>query len=190
MVLSATAVFAISLLFAPRRGMLARFLLRRRNRIKTANENILTTLFRLDESSETPNAYHALDALAERRSMTSRQALPVLQRLQNQGLVLADSSSLGAGWRLTPPGFERARRVVRMHRLWEIYLTERLHLASDHVHSDAEDVEHLITPEIEAELERILHRPAVDPHGRPIPYADPDEGEPDEPAYRTPGGRS
>ncbi len=189
MVLSATFVFAISLGFAPRRGLLARLLLRRRNRIKTADENILTTLFRMDEASETPNAYHAVDALAERRSMTPRQALPVLQRLQNKGLVLADSSSLGAGWRLTPPGFDRARRVVRMHRLWEIYLTERLHLASDHVHSDAEDVEHLITPEIEAELERILNRPRTDPHGRPIPYADPDEGEPDEPELHVPGGR-
>jgi manganese/zinc/iron transport system permease protein len=178
MVTSATAIFAVSLIAAPRRGMVARLLLRYRNRRKTAEENILTTLYRLGEAKNDVGSLSSLLDMAGKRGMTSGQVSGVLQRLQAAGFAIPAPKGTEALWRLTPPGLERARRVIRLHRLWEIYLTERLHLASDHVHSDAEDVEHLITPEIEAELERILHRPARDPHGRPIPY--PDEEVPDE----------
>ena len=45
-----------------------------------------------------------------------------------------------------------------------------MHIASDHVHEDAETIEHIITPEVEAELERILEFPTEDPHDEKIPY--------------------
>jgi manganese/zinc/iron transport system permease protein len=63
--------------------------------------------------------------------------------------------------------------MVRLHRLWEVYLSERLNLAADHVHDDAEHIEHILTPELEAELESILARPRFDPHRSPIPYDPP-----------------
>jgi manganese/zinc/iron transport system permease protein len=59
---------------------------------------------------------------------------------------------------------------VRLHRLWELYLTEYLHLAPDHVHDDAETMEHIITPEIEKQLENRLQKPKYDPHHTEIPY--------------------
>jgi Mn-dependent DtxR family transcriptional regulator len=48
-----------------------------------------------------------------------------------------------------------------------------VHLAADHVHDDAEAIEHVLTPELEAELEAVLARPARDPHAKPIPYEPP-----------------
>ena len=180
MVTAATAMFAISLVFAPGRGMIPRALLHLRNRRKTADENILTTLYRLGEETRDIAGLQTIEAVAERRRMTTPQVAAVLKRLQAEGLTIPASGTTRA-WRLTPPGLERAKRVIRLHRLWEIYLAERLHLASDHVHADAEDVEHIITPEIEADLERILNRPAIDPHGREIPYPDASDYPPDAP---------
>jgi manganese/zinc/iron transport system permease protein len=60
--------------------------------------------------------------------------------------------------------------VVRLHRLWELYLTERMHMAPDHVHNTAEAIEHLLTPEVEAALLKELGRPVLDPHESEIPY--------------------
>lgn len=169
MVMAATGLFGLSLLLAPRRGILARGLRHWRLRRETAGENLLTTLYRMAEADGVIDGSRTLAELAGRRAMDRGQAGRALRRLQKVGLVRATPGA--DGWRLTPPGRDRAARLIRLHRLWEIYLTERLHLASDHVHGDAEDVEHLITPELEAELERILDRPARDPHGREIPYA-------------------
>jgi manganese/zinc/iron transport system permease protein len=60
--------------------------------------------------------------------------------------------------------------VVRLHRLWEVYLTQRLRMAPDHIHPQAETMEHLITPELEAQLIHELDAPEVDPHQSKIPY--------------------
>jgi manganese/zinc/iron transport system permease protein len=173
MVTAVTAIFAVSLVLAPRRGLLARGLLHWRNRRRTAEENLLTTLYRLGEKGAT--SVWPVRELAERRGLPLRAARATLRHLESQGLVLgtaagADAGAGGSVWRLTASGQERAARLIRLHRLWEIYLTERLGLPVDHVHGDAEDVEHILTPELEAELERILDRPRLDPHGRPIPY--------------------
>jgi manganese/zinc/iron transport system permease protein len=173
MVTSVTALFALSLILAPRRGLLARGLLRWRNRRRTAEENLLTSLYRLGEKGAA--TAWPLRELADQRGLPLGTARRTLRQLEGQGFVLGTSAAGGAGlgqsvWRLTAAGQSRAARLIRLHRLWEIYLTERLRLPVDHVHGDAEDVEHLLTPELEAELERILDRPRVDPHGRPIPY--------------------
>ena len=61
-------------------------------------------------------------------------------------------------------------RVVKIHRLWELYLTTHVNIAPDHVHDDADTIEHLMTPELEAELEKTLNYPTVDPHKSEIPY--------------------
>ena len=58
---------------------------------------------------------------------------------------------------------------MRKHRLWELYLTRRLELPSDHVHRDAETMEHALTDEDVIALEQALGNPDTDPHGRPIP---------------------
>jgi Mn-dependent DtxR family transcriptional regulator len=71
--------------------------------------------------------------------------------------------------RLTPEGLERAARVVRNHRIWELYLSRRLDIRDDHLHRDAEDMEHALDDEVLEQIDAALGRPATDPHGRPIP---------------------
>ena len=172
MVTAVTTIFAISLLFAPRRGLAARGLLHWRNQRRTAEENLLTTLYRFDEGKAAPSVW-PMGELAARRGMSTPTTRSSLRRLELSGLVLGTTTTAAAGgsvWRLTAAGKDRAARLIRLHRLWEIYLTERLRLPADHVHGDADDVEHFLTPELEAELQRILDRPRLDPHGRLIPY--------------------
>ena len=71
--------------------------------------------------------------------------------------------------KLTETGNSDAMRIVRLHRLWELYLNESMNIAPDHVHDSAEQLEHLITPELEALLEKRLNYPALDPHQETIP---------------------
>ena len=165
-VIAATFGFTVSLLVAPRRGLVARFARHWDTRRRTAEENALKTFYKLGEGDEDWRRPHGAEELARRRHLTPRAAERTLARLERSGWI----ARADGGWSLTGPGLDRARRMVRLHRLWEVYLAERLNLAADHVHEDAEHIEHVLTPELEAELEAILARPEYDPHRRPIPY--------------------
>ena len=70
---------------------------------------------------------------------------------------------------LTPEGERRARHVVRLHRLWELFLSREASLPPDHVHPGAEELEHFLGEEAVAELEELLKHPDIDPHGKTIP---------------------
>ena len=89
-----------------------------------------------------------------------------IQRLCSQGYL----EKAGKLCSLTEEGKNRAQRVVKIHRLWELYLTTHVNIAPDHVHEDADTIEHFLTPELEADLEKILNYPKVDPHKTSIPY--------------------
>ena len=88
-----------------------------------------------------------------------------LHLLTKQGLVIQDSQ----GVQLSSQGTSDAMRIVRLHRLWEVYLNEFMNIAPDHVHESAEQMEHLLTPELEALLEQRLNYPTLDPHQETIP---------------------
>jgi manganese/zinc/iron transport system permease protein len=160
-VLSATALLGVSLLLAPRRGLFWAAVRRLRNRRRVRVENLLKDLWRLGERDGRYAAPRAVsDVLAVR--VASRKAV---DRARAAGLV----SVAGPLVQLTNAGLERAARVVRNHRIWELYLTRRLDIAADHVHRDAEDMEHALDDEVLEAIDQALGCPATDPHGRPIP---------------------
>jgi DtxR family Mn-dependent transcriptional regulator len=76
------------------------------------------------------------------------------------------------GVRLTPEGEGLARRLVRKHRLWELFLVEHLKFGWEEVHRHAEKLEHATDDELESRLFEMLGRPSRDPHGDPIPRLD------------------
>jgi manganese/zinc/iron transport system permease protein len=86
--------------------------------------------------------------------------------LEKQGLAFQKET----GWGLTVDGWKGAKRIVKVHRLWEMYLNKHLRISSDHVHDDADTIEHFISPELERELENLLAYPDEDPHHTKIPY--------------------
>ncbi len=73
------------------------------------------------------------------------------------------------GYRLTADGNHRAAHILRLHRLWEVYLCDYLGVGAERVHASAEEMEHILTPELEKELTVLLKDPKIDPHHQPIP---------------------
>lgn len=90
----------------------------------------------------------------------------MLKRLAKDDLIDYES---GAGARLTPLGLAEARRVIRRHRLVELFLTRVLGLDWSEVDTEAEALEHAISPRLEAAIAAHLGEPLEDPHGHPIP---------------------
>lgn len=70
---------------------------------------------------------------------------------------------------LTLDGERKAAHIVRLHRLWEVYLTTHLGTDLTKVHRSAEEMEHILTPELEHMLTDLLNNPLKDPHHQPIP---------------------
>jgi DtxR family transcriptional regulator, Mn-dependent transcriptional regulator len=108
-------------------------------------------------------------ALAGAVGVSAASATAMVKKLAATGLV---EHSRYHGVTLTPPGERVALEVLRHHRLLEVYLTQTLGLSWDRVHSEAERLEHVLSEELEAEIDRALGYPEIDPHGDPIPSAD------------------
>jgi manganese/zinc/iron transport system permease protein len=167
-----STIFTISILFSPGRGVLARWLRHHRQRDRITQENILKALLKPGLANKNWSEFFSIRDLQEMWSFPRRELSTGLKKLTRQGMI--ESSDLR--FRLTPEGVTEGARVLRLHRLWELYLTHHLELSADHVHRDAEDLEHVITPEMEQELQELLDRPQVDPHDQEIPYLGEESG--------------
>ena len=154
-----------SLLFAPKRGWFSKQRRAKANQRKTIRENVLKLLFQQEEQRGLPTVL-SIEEIQGIRTMRLNRLTSTLKELKNRLLIIDHGGSYG----LTELGRGEGRRVVRLHRLWELYLTERLGMAADHIHPQAETMEHVITPEIEELLVKELGNPEVDPHQSPIPY--------------------
>lgn len=161
-----SAIAVASLLFAPKKGMLARWQKLRKNRRKVLVENILKVFFHLGEYEDDMFKVRTAQELIQKRDIPTEDLKWGLRSLAANGMLI----HVGNGWKLTEAGRVSGQRIVKVHRLWEMYLTQYLRLEADHVHDGAEAIEHIITPELEAELEHVLGYPEKDPHERDIPY--------------------
>ena len=90
----------------------------------------------------------------------------MLRRLAKAGLIRYE---IGKGARLSPDGVAQARRVIRRHRLIELFLTRVLGLDWSEVDVEADALEHAISPRLEQAIAAHLGEPLEDPHGHPIP---------------------
>jgi DtxR family transcriptional regulator, Mn-dependent transcriptional regulator len=104
--------------------------------------------------------------IAARLEVRSPSVTGMLKRLAQMGWITYES---GQGARLTEKGVREARRVIRRHRLVELFLTRVLGLDWSEVDMEAEALEHAISPRIEQALAVHLGEPLEDPHGHPIP---------------------
>lgn len=163
-VLVATAICILSLLLAPERGWVWRLWRIKRFEYKCLCENILKTMWHTGLNQIVP-----LDQIAQYQRISSFYLKIIMMSLIFNGWV----AQLGANsYRLTKDGEQWARQIVRLHRLWEVYLVEYLGVGAERVHRNAEEMEHILTPEIEQELIVLLNDPKKDPHHQPIPQRD------------------
>lgn len=164
-VLLSSGVLIVSLLFAPRRGLLAARQRRRRAARTIREENLLKDIYRATEDAGDLAGSVPLALLLGLRRVSPRRLRRTMGLLRRGGLLRDEGDTL----RLTDAGRRAAAGVVRRHRLWELYLTRRLELAPDHVHRDAEAMEHVLSEQTVERIDDLLGRPATDPHGRSIP---------------------
>ncbi len=108
-------------------------------------------------------------ALARRQRVSPASASAMVKKLAALGLV---EHARYRGVVLTGAGERVAVEVVRHHRLLELYLAEALGIAVDDVHDEADRLEHALSEELEARIDRALGYPTHDPHGDPIPDAE------------------
>jgi manganese/zinc/iron transport system permease protein len=156
-VLVGTALALFALAFAPHRGLVFRIGRIFAFRFRCLQENILKGIWKKGSVS--------LLELREAHQISPLFLRCVLWRLYAEGWLV----EIGARYSLTQDGNQKAASIVRLHRLWEVYLTEELGFQAEKVHRTAEEMEHILTPEIEERLTRLLSDPKCDPHLQPIP---------------------
>jgi manganese/zinc/iron transport system permease protein len=167
MCLSLLAV--ISVFLGTQQGVLSRQRQQHKNQRKILEENILKCLYHLSEKEKDVDAFRSLDEILAKRLFYASKLKAGLKRLINKGLISKKEEEKVSKYQLTSKGITEGKRITRIHRLWELYLSKQLNLPDDHVHEDAEAIEHIITPELEKELEKQLNYPTEDPHQSPIP---------------------
>ena len=176
MVLACTSFFVVAFFCGPKHGLISKWL-RRRNRVRQVSfENTMKAAYQVLEAGDFSKESVTVGALAARRRQSVAEARREADDLVKAGfasLLCSDHTgprySQDARLSLTPAGWERACQIVRNHRLWELYLTNEARYAADHVHEDAEKIEHVLGEKVVRHLERILKDPRRDPHGSAIP---------------------
>ena len=110
----------------------------------------------------------SVTALARAQEVSPASASAMVKKLAALGLA---EHAPYRGVSLTPAGERVALEVIRHHRLLELYLAETLGVDVEDVHEEADRLEHAISEELEARIDRALGFPTHDPHGDPIPDA-------------------
>lgn len=151
-VLAAASLFGISILFGRDGGLLWRWMERRGLAARIARQHVLRGLYELAEDSD-PAAPATRADLSAHRAWGRGELESALGQLIADGLVTAGP---GEALSLSPAGRTEARRIVRNHRLWELFLIHHTDRAGSLVDRDADRIEHILDPQLVAELEAIL----------------------------------
>lgn len=137
----------------------------------STEENYLKAVLKLSSGKglEATEQAVSTNAIAAELSTTPASVTDMVKRLNDKGLLTHVPYK---GVQLTPAGRSLALQTVRKHRLWEVFLVDKLHFSWDEVHDTAEQLEHVRSPKLVEALDAFLGHPKFDPHGDPIPDAD------------------
>ncbi len=165
-VLVATFLSVFSFFFAPKKGRLYLFLKQRHYHLKITEENILKSFFMVYESTQNFEKGLPKELIRKKRRYQAFTFQVSWCTLRLKNLVLAQKNTFS----LSEKGLQKAKRLVKLHRLWELYLTRHAQMLPTQVHAFAETIEHILTPDLEKQLEQALNFPPKDPHDKDIPY--------------------
>ena len=130
-------------------------------------ENYVKEIYQI--STQTPDKATSTGAIAAALEVSPGTVTSMMKTLSETGLA---SYAKYEGVRLTDAGRKLALRVLRRHRLIELFLVHTLDLAWDEVHEEAENMEHAVSDFLVDRIDQYLGYPSSDPHGDPIPTAD------------------
>ncbi|WP_044203663.1 metal-dependent transcriptional regulator [Flammeovirga sp. OC4] len=127
-----------------------------------SEENYLKTIYHLSEK-DTPVS---TNAIADQLRTKAASVTDMIKKLNSKGVIHYQKYK---GTTLTEAGNKAALLVIRKHRLWEVFLLEKLNFNWDEVHEVAEQLEHIQSQRMIERLDQFLGYPKYDPHGDPIP---------------------
>ncbi|MDX2080127.1 MAG: metal ABC transporter permease [Terrimicrobiaceae bacterium] len=155
-VLSSAALFAVSFVFGTRRGLIVRSQDEHRAVKRLRREHLLRAIYECAEASGNAAAEKPVPVASvhEKRPWSARELAREIESAAEAGLLTTTPDD--AQVRLTTRGFAEARRLVRNHRLWELYLLHHAEVAPGRVDRDADLIEHVLDPRLVAELEDLL----------------------------------
>ncbi|MEG3655927.1 metal-dependent transcriptional regulator [Arenibacter palladensis] len=128
-----------------------------------SEENYIKTIFHLGRKG---TQEVATNAIAEHMETKPSSVTDMIKRLSEKDLV---NYKRYQGVSLTDLGNKTALGIIRKHRLWEVFLVEKLDFSWDEVHEVAEQLEHIKSDKLIDSLDKLLAYPKFDPHGDPIP---------------------
>ncbi|MEY2941491.1 MAG: hypothetical protein RJA67_1176 [Bacteroidota bacterium] len=134
--------------------------------ISFTEENYLKVIHRLSEATSEDIS---TNAVAELMQTKAASVSDMLRKLAEKGWVNYQKYQ---GVRLSPEGEKIALSIVRKHRLWEVFLVDKMGFNWDEVHEIAEQLEHIESDQLIHKLDEYLGFPKTDPHGDPIPNKD------------------
>ncbi|EAS20795.1 metal-dependent transcriptional regulator [Nonlabens mediterrranea] len=129
-----------------------------------SEENYIKTIYHLQEGKNLVST----NDIAGRMSTKASSVTDMLKKLAEKNLAEYIPYK---GTRLTQNGINCATQIIRKHRLWEVFLVEKLNFSWDEVHEVAEQLEHIQSRKLIDEMDQLLGFPKYDPHGDPIPDA-------------------
>lgn len=191
MAVASGLAFLLAFLFAPQQGVLPALVRRHWLRWSILTDDVLTLLYRLDESADGDHAIplrtpwtethaNAIDWIAETLLTTpaaTRMAIRFhrwRKRVEpNLSASASDQPDPSLLPHLTELGRREAETIVRSHRLWEQYLVTRFEVEDKRLHQTAHTLEHFTDRDLQDQLDEQTDSPLTDPHGRPIPEAGP-----------------
>lgn len=130
-----------------------------------AEENYLKAIFKLSQEGL---EVVSTNAIAAQMKTSAASVTDMVKRLAEKEMV---SYVKYKGVGLTKDGSDKAKEMVRNHRIWEVFLVEKLNFGWDEIHDIAEQLEHIKSKDLIKRLDAFLDFPRFDPHGDPIPNA-------------------
>jgi len=128
-----------------------------------SEENHIKSIFHLSTISE---EVVSTNSIAENLNTKASSVTEMLKKLSEKSLIVYKKYH---GAQLTELGRKTALNIIRKHRLWEVFLVEKLNFKWDEVHDIAEQLEHIQSEKLTNQLDKFLDFPTHDPHGDPIP---------------------
>ena len=128
-------------------------------------ENYLKNIYKLSSHEGKVTT----SSLSDKLQISPASVSEMIKKLAEEGTL---THTPYKGVELTEEGKQLALRIIRKHRLWEMFLVEVLHFSWDEIDDEAERFEHIMSDKMEAKIDDVLGHPSTDPHGDPIPTRD------------------
>ena len=141
-------ITAVSVIFAPERGLFSRWSKRRRLKRRVLAENFVKEVYQIVEFGKEKNRSITKSEFLTHFHYNTRSFIRSLRLSVSKGWILPAVD----GMKLSQKGFAKGEELNRLHRLWEIYLARKAQTPLEKVHHSAEIIEHILTPELEAEI--------------------------------------